>query len=109
MLTLPIPKEHPGCSGTRNLGDNLSDLKAQVAANQKGISLVGELIEEFGLGVVQAYMLHIQQHAETAVRDMLRAVGKKTLESTGATTLSAIDYMDDGTSIALKVSWKSKC
>ena len=49
-------------------------------------------------------MLHIQQHAETAVRDMLRAVGKKALESTGATTLSAIDYMDDGTPIALSVS-----
>lgn len=29
------PGEIPGCSGTRNLSDNLSDLKAQVAANQK--------------------------------------------------------------------------
>jgi hypothetical protein len=34
----------PGCSGTRNLSDNLSDLKAQVAANQRGITLVQELI-----------------------------------------------------------------
>ncbi len=32
---LMAPGEHPGCSGTRNLHDNLSDLRAQVAANQK--------------------------------------------------------------------------
>ena len=50
----------PGISGTRNLSDNLSDLKAQVAANNKGISLVGELIDEYGLPTVVAYMQHIQ-------------------------------------------------
>lgn len=50
----------PGISGTRNLSDNLSDLKAQVAANNKGISLVGDLIQEYGLPTVQAYMHHIQ-------------------------------------------------
>lgn len=50
----------PGISGTRNLSDNLSDLKAQVAANNKGISLVGDLIEEYGLPTVIAYMHHIQ-------------------------------------------------
>lgn len=32
---LMAPSKHPGCSGTRNLHDNLSDLRAQVAANQK--------------------------------------------------------------------------
>ena len=32
---LMAPGQHPGCSGTRNLHDNLSDLRAQVAANQK--------------------------------------------------------------------------
>lgn len=50
----------PGISGTRNLSDNLSDLKAQVAANNKGISLVEELIDEYGLPTVVAYMQHIQ-------------------------------------------------
>ena len=43
----------PGCSGTRNLSDNLSDLQAQVAANQKGITLVQELILEYGLNMGQ--------------------------------------------------------
>lgn len=57
---LQAPGKIPGCSGTRNLHDNLSDLRAQVAANQKGIQLVGELIGQYGLDVVQAYMGHIQ-------------------------------------------------
>ena len=35
-------------------------LKAQVAANQRGIQLVTELIDAYGLDVVQAYMSHIQ-------------------------------------------------
>ena len=62
----------PGCSGTRNLSDNLSDLRAQVAANTRGIALVRALIAEHSLPVVHAYMRHIQANAEAAVREMLR-------------------------------------
>ena len=51
---LRAPGKIPGCSGTRNLHDNLSDLRAQVAANQKGIQLVGELIGQYGLDVVHS-------------------------------------------------------
>ena len=40
---------HPGCSGTRKLSDNLNDLKAQIAANTKGATLVQALIKECGL------------------------------------------------------------
>ena len=74
-----IPR-NPGeknISGTRLLSDNLSDLKAQVAANQRGISLLLEMVNHFsnnsesGLTVVQAYMHHIQKNAEEAVRNML--------------------------------------
>lgn len=65
-----------GATGTRNLADNLSDLKAQVAANQKGIQLVSELIESYGLKVVQAYMDYIQKNAEVAVRDMVKILNK---------------------------------
>ncbi|ETE56638.1 5-oxoprolinase, partial [Ophiophagus hannah] len=57
---LLAPGQLPGSSGTRNLPDNLPDLRAQVAANQRGIQLVNELIGQYGLGVVQAYMGHIQ-------------------------------------------------
>jgi hypothetical protein len=49
--------------GTRRIEDNLSDLRAQVAANQRGIVLIGELIEQYGLEVVQAYMVHVQVHS----------------------------------------------
>lgn len=58
------PAELPGSSGTRNLGDNLSDLKAQVAANQKGISLVGELIDYYGLDVVQVTNMYSNIHVQ---------------------------------------------
>ncbi len=111
LLLAPGRGGDPGISGTRNLQDNLSDLKAQVgpvylavtvsmlysncstaraipprrrrhcwstrapmavlliayssllpqvAANTKGIALVKDLIGEYGLPVVQAYMKHIQ-------------------------------------------------
>jgi Hydantoinase B/oxoprolinase len=49
--------------------------QAQVAANRKGIQLVQELVAEYGLAVVQAYMHHVQANAELAVREMLK-VGK---------------------------------
>lgn len=63
---------NPRIKGTRNLSDNLSDLKAQVAANNRGIALVQTLIEEYSLVYVQAYMKFIQDNAESSVRDMLR-------------------------------------
>jgi 5-oxoprolinase (ATP-hydrolysing) len=69
---LTAPGKIPGNFGTRKISDNLSDLKAQVAANTKGATLMGELINEYGLNVVKAYMGHIQACAEQAVRDMLR-------------------------------------
>lgn len=61
---LMAPAQYPGSSGTRNLHDNLSDLRAQVAANQRGSQLVGELIDSYGLAVVQAYMGYIQVNTE---------------------------------------------
>ncbi|KAG5849832.1 hypothetical protein ANANG_G00075880 [Anguilla anguilla] len=105
------PAQYPGCSGTRNLRDNLSDLRAQVAANQKGCQLVGELIDCYGLAVVQAYMGYIQvrepaQAAGTRVRecwkDMLDFARRRRLEK-GSLDVEAEDQMDDGTLIKLRV------
>ncbi|XP_012343287.1 5-oxoprolinase isoform X1 [Apis florea] len=93
------PGKIAGSSGTRNLSDNLSDLKAQIAANHKGSLLVNELIDIYGLDVVQAYMGHIQRNAEVAVRDMLKSVGKRLLEQSGNTVATAIDHLDDGSPI----------
>ncbi|XP_028660115.1 5-oxoprolinase [Erpetoichthys calabaricus] len=100
---LMAPGKFQGCSGSRNLHDNLSDLRAQVAANQKGIQLVGELIDCYGLEVVQAYMGHIQANAELAVREMLREFAYCHRESTGSLEVQAEDYMDDGSPIRLRV------
>ncbi|BFG05045.1 5-oxoprolinase [Drosophila madeirensis] len=101
---LTTPTTAKGAVGTRNLSDNLSDLKAQIAANHKGIQLVSELIDSYGLDVVQAYMSHIQKNAELAVRDMLRQIGQDSLARTGSTVLQAQEFMDDGSPITLKVT-----
>jgi 5-oxoprolinase (ATP-hydrolysing) len=96
---LHAPAKLPGNSGTRNLRDNLSDLRAQVAANNSGIRLLGELIHEHGLHRVEAYMRFIQKNAEIAVRKML-----KNFATTHGTTAHAIDYMDDGSPIELTIT-----
>ncbi|KAI0219976.1 5-oxoprolinase [Lamellibrachia satsuma] len=104
IAALEAPGKYPGSCGSRNINDNLSDLKAQVAANQKGIHLVEELICEYSLPVVQAYMDHIQNNAEMAVREMLKEIAQERRQETGVASLVAHDYMDDGTQISLNIS-----
>jgi len=94
------PAKFPGCSGTRCLADNINDLRAQVSANQKGISLIEKLIEEYGEDTVMFYMVKIQDNAEFCVRRLLKDVSKKF----EGKELSAVDYMDDGSPIQLKVT-----
>ncbi|MBV6696647.1 hydantoinase B/oxoprolinase family protein [Kitasatospora aureofaciens] len=53
---------------SRDPATNLADLRAQIAANRKGVEEVGAMIGQFGLDVVQAYMRHVQDNAEEAVR-----------------------------------------
>lgn len=96
---LMAPEKVSGCSGCRCLPDVMSDLQAQVAANNRGIALVRQLISQYGLTFVQAYMKFIQENAEVAVRDMI----KKVCHGQEHKTLTASDFMDDGTEIKLKV------
>ena len=56
---------------TRNFHHNLADLKAQIAANEKGVQELRKMVEHFGLDVVQAYMKHVQDNAEESVRRVL--------------------------------------
>ncbi|MCI3277448.1 hydantoinase B/oxoprolinase family protein [Streptomyces cylindrosporus] len=70
--TLRLLTEAPYPS--RNPKTNLADLRAQIAANQKGVDEVGRMIENFGLDVVQAYMKHVQDNAEEAVRRVVDAL-----------------------------------
>ena len=59
----------------RNIEQNLADLRAMIAANEKGLQELYRMVAHFGLDVVQAYMSHVQDNAEEAVRrviDVLR-------------------------------------
>jgi len=58
----------------RNPDQNLADLRAQVAANQKGVEELHRMVAHFGLDVVQAYMGHVQDNAEEAVRRVIGAL-----------------------------------
>ncbi len=58
----------------RNPHQNVADLRAQVAANEKGVHEVRKMIAQFGLDVVQAYMRHVQDNAEESVRRVLDAL-----------------------------------
>ncbi|PVH93345.1 hypothetical protein DM02DRAFT_662054 [Periconia macrospinosa] len=96
---LTAPGDFPGCTPSRRLDDNLSDLKAQVAASDKGMTLIQSLMNEYGQDVVQLYMRAIQSNAEISVRAFLR----QTLEKKGA-YFKGVDQMDNGSEIHLAVS-----
>ncbi|NIR29475.1 MAG: 5-oxoprolinase [Gammaproteobacteria bacterium] len=55
----------------RNPDQNIADLQAQVAADEKGVQELKKMVEHFGLDVVQAYMQHVKDNAEESVRRVL--------------------------------------
>jgi 5-oxoprolinase (ATP-hydrolysing) len=55
----------------RNPDQNMADLRAQVAANQKGVDELRNMVAHYGLEVVRAYMGHVQDNAEEAVRRVI--------------------------------------
>ena len=67
MLALLASGEYP----SRNPQQNMADLKAQIAANEKGVQELRKMVEQFGLDVVQAYMGHVQDNAEESVRRVI--------------------------------------
>ena len=56
---------------SRNIDQNLGDLRAMIAANQKGVLELDRMVRQFGLDVVHAYMDHVQDNAEEAVRRVI--------------------------------------
>ncbi len=78
---------------SRNVAQNMADLKAQVAANEKGVQELAKMVDQFGLEVVKAYMCHVQDNAEESVRRVI-------------TTLkdgSFVLPMDNGAQIAVSI------
>jgi len=55
----------------RNAQQNIADLKAQIAANEKGVAELRKMVAHFGLDVVEAYMGHVQDNAAESVRRVL--------------------------------------
>lgn len=103
--TLVDALKHPpgGAKGSRAVLDNVSDLKAQVASNKRGVELLLKLVDEYGLEVVHGYMKFIQEAAEISVRNMLVELSLRN-NMKEVDTVSQIDYMDDGTEIALDLT-----
>lgn len=58
----------------RNVDQNMADLRAQVAANQKGVDELRRMVAQFGRDVVLAFMQHVQDNAEEAVRRVIGAL-----------------------------------
>lgn len=97
-ILVDIPGQYVNCSGSRRISDNISDIKAQIAANRKGISLINILIDEFGIETVQTYMKAIQANAASTVSKMLDNILNNRKEN-----IEYRDFMDDGSYIDLKV------
>jgi 5-oxoprolinase (ATP-hydrolysing) len=55
----------------RNVQQNIADLRAQVAANEKGVQELRRMVAHFGFDVVHAYMGHVQDNAEESVRRVI--------------------------------------
>ncbi|KAL4951893.1 putative 5-oxoprolinase [Aspergillus filifer] len=99
-ILVDIPGSYPGCSGTRTLKDNIADLKAAIAANNRGISLITALVRDYSWPVVEFYMKAIQDNAANSVRQLLKVFSKRF----EGQDLQATDYLDDGTPLALKIN-----
>ena len=79
----------------RNPDQNVADLKAQIAAGEKGIQEVRRMIADFGLDVVHAYMKHVQDNAEEQVRRVIDVMRDGEFELP----------MDDGSLIRVRITF----
>ena len=77
----------------RSPDNNVADLKAQVAACEKGTSELKAVIDHYGLDIVHAYMSHVQDNAEESVRRVIDAL----------TDSSYVGELDDGSRIAASI------
>jgi len=57
-----------GAYPARNVTQNIADLKAQIAANERGVQELHKMVEHYGLETVQTYMGYVQDNAAESVR-----------------------------------------
>ncbi len=77
----------------RNPVQNIADLKAQIAANEKGVAELRRVIDRYGLQTVCSYMQHVQDNAEESVRRVIGRLGSGSFRY----------EMDNGQVIAVRV------
>jgi 5-oxoprolinase (ATP-hydrolysing) len=92
LRELLLGGRHP----TRAIDDNLADVAAQVAANQRGVRDLLRMVDRYGLPTVQAYMQHIQEAARLKVQ---RAISRR---AKGRSEF--VDHLDDGSPIQVAVT-----
>jgi 5-oxoprolinase (ATP-hydrolysing) len=78
----------------RNPRQNMADLRAQIAANEKGVQELRKMVAHFGLATVQAYMVHVQNNAEETVRRVIDVLKDGEFEYP----------MDDGSLIKVRIT-----
>jgi len=83
-----------GAHPSRNIEQNLADLRAQIAANEKGVQELQAMVAQFGRETVAAYMAHVQDNAEESVRRVITAL------KNGEFTLP----LDNGAQIRVRVT-----
>ena len=82
--------KHPA----RNPDQNVADLRAQVAANEKGVRELQKMVGQFSLETVEAYMGHVQKNAEESVRRVIDVLENGEFTNT----------LDDGSAIKVKIT-----
>jgi 5-oxoprolinase (ATP-hydrolysing) len=83
---------------SRDPATNLADLRAQIAANEKGIEELRAMVDHFGLDVVRAYMAHVQENAAESVRRVITALhdGQYTYELDNGAEIRVAVRVDTG-------------
>jgi 5-oxoprolinase (ATP-hydrolysing) len=90
-----------GAYPSRNPAQNIADLKAQIAANEKGAQELRRMVAHYGLPTVQAYMQHVQDNAEESVRRAITRLAKRF----GDVTRHSFDFpLDNGAAIKVSIS-----
>ena len=82
----------------RNPVQNIADLKAQIAANEKGVQELRKMVRHFTLAVVRAYMRHVQDNAAESVRRVIDRLHDS----------SFMSEMDQGTVIKVRIAVDKK-
>jgi 5-oxoprolinase (ATP-hydrolysing) len=78
----------------RNPDQNEADMRAQIAANEKGVQELRKMVDHFGLDTVMAYMGHVQDNAEESVRRVIDVLKDGEFEY----------GFDNGQSVKVKIS-----